>query len=248
VSDLRERLRRYVQAASGFSGWTFDYEPRRLGPPKPWSYSGRARELLQNAATVLDLGTAAGERFGSLIEGYGGRAVATEEWVVNAPLAATRLRPLGADILRASSTVLPFAAGSFGLVLSRHEAIDPFEVARVLAPGGSVLTQQVDDLWWAEMRDFFPRWQNFGDHYHCYAAGFVAAGLTLVRNQRHLESASYRFEEAIKHLCLMPWYVADFDPLDSDYAAIEALEKAATAEGELVLTEAQYMLEARKPM
>lgn len=30
------------------------------------------------------------------------------------------------------------------LVMSRHEAIDPREIARVLAPGGRLLTQQAD--------------------------------------------------------------------------------------------------------
>lgn len=33
---------------------------------------------------------------------------------------------------------------SVDLVMSRHEAIDPREIARVLAPGGRLLTQQAD--------------------------------------------------------------------------------------------------------
>ncbi|HEY7268312.1 MAG TPA: hypothetical protein VH951_00665 [Dehalococcoidia bacterium] len=247
AAALRERLRPHVETARDFTGWTFDYEPRRIGPPKPWSYSGRAREFLRDASSVLDLGTAAGERFGTLLDGYAGRAVATEEWHVNAPLAARHLHSLGGDAVRALSITLPFGDDAFDLILSRQEQLDPFEVARILTSGGSVLTQQIDDLWWFEMRDFFPRWQSFGDHFHYYAAGYIAAGLAVTDARRHLDTHAYKFEEAIKHLCRVPWYLPGFDPLGRDFDAVEALYRMTNSDGELLVTNAVYILEARKP-
>ncbi len=244
---LRERLRPYVERARGFSGWVFDYEARRLGPDKPWSYSGRARELLRAADRVVDLGTGGGERFAELIEGYTGLVIATEEWSVNVPLAADRLRPHGAAVLRCSSVALPFAAGSLDLVLSRHEAIDPFDVARVLTAGGVVLTQQTGNDDWAELREFFPRWQNHGDHYAYYRAGFLAAGLEVVRGERHYQTVAYHFEDVVYQLCVMPWWIADFDPLANDLDALLALRTRCNSDGELLLSEARYILEARKP-
>jgi SAM-dependent methyltransferase len=78
------------------------------------------------------------------------------------PVAARRLRPLGIPVIRylgapdnldqhpvagpaaALPDRLPFADDAFGLVLSRHESFRASEVARVLAPGGYFVTQQVD--------------------------------------------------------------------------------------------------------
>jgi SAM-dependent methyltransferase len=39
---------------------------------------------------------------------------------------------------------LPFRAGAFTLVINKHEAFLAAEVSRVLAPGGTFVTQQVD--------------------------------------------------------------------------------------------------------
>jgi SAM-dependent methyltransferase len=244
---LRERLRPYVERARHFSGWVFDYTSRRLGPDKPWSYSGRARELVRDADRVVDLGTGGGERFAELIERHTGLAIATEEWSVNVPVAADRLRQYGPAVLNCSSVSLPFADASLDLVLSRHEAIDPFEVARILAPGGVVLTQQTGNEDWSELRDFFRRWHDHGDHYAYYRAGFRAAGLEVVRGERHYETVAYHFEDVVYQLCIMPWWIADFDPLVSDLDALLALSARCNGDGELLLSQARYILEARKP-
>jgi len=155
AESARERLRPFVERARAFSGWMPDARTRRLGQETPWDYVQRARQLLSSAGSVLDLGTGGGERLSDILRGFRGRAVATEEWVVNAPLAARQLRPLGAGVLWCSALSLPLAGESFELVLDRHEALEPAEVARVLAPGGMVLTQQVWD-YANELTRFFP--------------------------------------------------------------------------------------------
>ncbi len=170
LDQARERLRPYVERAQGFSGWMAYVENRPLGPGHPWDYLGRARELITDTDSVLDLGTGGGERFGQLCQDHAGRAVATEEWQVNAPVAAARLRPLGVGVVRCLSVEPPFAAESFDLVLDRHEELSPAEVARILRPGGTVLTQQVFNHW-KELVRFFPRMTDFGDHFHGYQGG-----------------------------------------------------------------------------
>lgn len=42
---------------------------------------------------------------------------------------------------------MPFADGEFDLILSRHSAFQADEVARMLSPGGTFLTQQVHWMW-----------------------------------------------------------------------------------------------------
>ena len=134
-------LNRYVDAARGLEGWELEFEPEPLAPAPPWDYEVRARNLAAEAGSVLDLGTGGGEVLSRVLSQSRARAVATECWHVNAPVAARRLGRR-ADVVRASSLELPFAPASFDLVLSRHEELAPAEVGRVLSPAGRLLTQQ----------------------------------------------------------------------------------------------------------
>src|SRR5881409_4498092 len=116
------RLRPYVERALTLTGWNLDrIAPTRIGPGLPWNYERRARELLAQARSVLDLGTGAGELFAELCAGYHGRAIASEPWAVNAPIAKRRLSRLEVEVVRAHSLRLPFQSGAFDLVLDRHE-------------------------------------------------------------------------------------------------------------------------------
>src|SRR6266851_5606094 len=159
-----QELRPFVSQARQMQGWSFAYEPAALGPPMPWDYEARARALAREAASVLDMGTGGGEVFERILNGFRGRAVATEEWTPNVSVAASRLRPLGADVTHADSRKLPFAVECFELVLDRHEALAPAEVARILRTGGRLLTQQVHPDYHHELRQFFPRMTIFEPH------------------------------------------------------------------------------------
>ncbi|TMR08590.1 hypothetical protein ETD86_47130 [Nonomuraea turkmeniaca] len=68
------------------------------------------------------------------------RTVVTEGYAANVPVARRRLEPLGVEV---TETTGPFPAGSFGLIINRHEAYDPREIGRLLADGGTFVTQQV---------------------------------------------------------------------------------------------------------
>jgi len=247
LAEARERLRPYVKKAKGFTGWMAYVHSRRLGPERPWDYMARAKKLVAAASVILDIGTGGGERFGEIIAGYGKRSVATEEWEVNAPIAATHLRPLGADTVRCQSLHLPFTRASFDLVLDRHEELDPAEVTRILRPGATVLTQQV---WqhWRELSRFFPRRSNYGDHFHLYQEGFRAAGLAVVDARTSVVPAAYEgLGDFVYMLCIAPWEIPGFDPLGADLEALLDLERELTTTDGLVLSDGSYVIEARKP-
>jgi SAM-dependent methyltransferase len=242
------RLRPWVERARSFSGWSFnDVDPERLGPDRPWSYKTRARELLSHSRSVVDLGTGGGERFADVLEAFQGRAVATEEWDVNAPIAAARLGPLSVGVVRCSSLVLPVADSSFDLVLDRHEALEPAEIGRVLRTSGTVLTQQVQDHNWHELRQFFPRMTIFDPHFRLYQEGFRAAGLTVNDARTHDAPVAYRgLGELVYMLCVTPLTIPGFDSLGADLEALLALELALTTSDGIVVTESRYIIEARK--
>ena|SRR5688572_8876287 len=179
LDAARERLRPYVERSYGFSGWMPTVATRVLGAGIPWDYMARARTLASYAASVIDIDTGGGERFSEICADLRGRAVATEEWHVNAPVAAARLGALHIPVVHCSAVVLPFADEAFNLVLNRHGSLEPTEVARVLRPGGTFLTQQMWRLW-PELDSFFPRRTDWGDNFHGYQDGLLASGLELL--------------------------------------------------------------------
>jgi SAM-dependent methyltransferase len=207
----------------------------------------RARDIMATATSVLDMGTGGGERFGELLAGFDGNAIATEEWHINAPIAAAYLRPLGSGVVRCHSLELPFAGAAFDLVLNRHEKLDPVEIARVLQPGGSLLIEQV---WrhWKELPRFFSRASDFGDHFHIYQQGLTAAGMQVLEAREHEVAAAYdSLGDLVFMLCITPWTIPAFDPLGSDLEVLLALERELTTPDGLVLSDGSYILEARKP-
>lgn len=242
------RIRRDVERARRFSGWQLEeVAPKPLEPDEPWSYTTRAADLIRDATSVLDMGTGGGEVFGKLFASSAGRAVATESWSVNVPIAAQRLRPHGIGVVRASSMQLPFRAEGFDLVLNRHEELDPGEVARVVASGGRLLTQQVGRNRWRELREFFPRMQDVGDLFHRYEEGLTASGLTIVQARKHDWRAAYRgLGDIVFLLCIAPWDIRDFDPLGRDLPGLLKAEESLSSDDGIVLTESLFLIEARK--
>jgi SAM-dependent methyltransferase len=142
--------------AAPFTGWDFSWLAARSTAGRlPWDYRAEVAARAAVAGSLLDMGTGGGERL-SRLRPRPARTVATEAWPPNVPVAAARLRPLGIPVVQdegapdnavqhgTSRGRLPFADGVFGLVTNRHEAFRASEVARVLAPGGVFITQQVD--------------------------------------------------------------------------------------------------------
>lgn len=241
-----ERLRPWVERARGFSGWDFDLlGERHLGPPMPWDYDEHVRGLARGVHAVLDIGTGGGERLESLRDALPRTVVATEEWHVNAPVARERLRPLGVEVVRSSSLVLPCVDRAFDLVINRHSGFNPAEVVRVLRPGGVFLTQQVGRGNWGEIRARFPRATEWGDSLGRYSEEFRALGFN-VSVQEHRERVAYpSLGEFVYMLAVASWTIPDFD-VEHDIDALLALEEdCQTGEG-FVVTEDRYLLTARK--
>lgn len=238
----------YIERAGAFSGWNFDdLAVRDLPPgPPPWDYTAIAREHAQSAAAVLDLGTGGGEVYARIIDGLPARCVASEEWVVNAPVAARRLVPLGGAVVHANSLRPPFADASFDVVLNRHEEFEPAEVDRLLRPGGTFITQQVADKHWQELASFFPRRTVWPDHFAVYAGWFHGAGYDVETRTHEWPLAYAGIGEIAFMLMIAPWEVPDFDPI-RDVDALLALEAAHRTDEGIVLTSDRYLILARKP-
>jgi SAM-dependent methyltransferase len=160
MSDLARLIEEAL--ATPLVGWDTSYGGR-ITAVDPWDYTAMVVVAARNSPDLLDMGTGGGEWL-SRLPYRPPRTVATEGWPPNVPVAQARLRPLGIEVVAVEGAPdnvdqdgdapggdLPFADGSFQLVVNRHESYLPREVRRVLAPDGLFLTQQVgsgvaDDL------------------------------------------------------------------------------------------------------
>ncbi len=242
-----DQLRPYLQGARAFSGSSFrELDIRHLDAGPPWDYESIAQEHASRARSIIDLGTGGGEVLSRIVPGVQGLVVATEEWSVNVPIAAERLRPLGVSLVRADSLRLPFADGAFDLVLDRHEALTPADVARTLAPDGTVITQQVGNHNWPEFSNFVET-TVFPDHFNIYQQGFAAAGLAIEDARWHEERVAFSsLGDVVYMLLVSPWSYREFDPVHDIDRLLELEDALRTLDG-IVATEMHYIIVARKP-
>ena len=171
-----------------FIGWDFSYLDGRMLEGQPdWSYSTHAVELMKHSSSVVDLDTGGGERFLKLREHWPHKVVATEHYPPNFKLATERLSSFGVkvmDVQLSDSGLMPFEDAEFDLVLNRHAAFNPDEVARVLTLGGTFLTQQVHGLWAVDLLASFdakPQWPDATPAK--YLPRLKAVGLEIVNHQ-----------------------------------------------------------------
>jgi SAM-dependent methyltransferase len=234
-----------------FSGWDFSYlDGRMLEEQAPWSYSSQATELMRQSSSVIDLGTGGGERLLKLQEYWPKKVVATENYPPNFRLATERLSPFGAQVVDVRLTdddLMPFANGEFDLVLNRHSGFNAKEVARILAPGGTFLTQQVHGLWAYDLLAVFdaePQWPEatLGK----YVPQLKAAGLTIANTQEWSGRLSFTDVGAIVYyLKAVPWLVPGFSVETHSKHLLTLQGRFESGEG-LAFVARKYLIEAYK--
>jgi SAM-dependent methyltransferase len=234
-----------------FSGWDFSHlDGRMIEEQAFWSYSSRAAELMRQASSVIDLGTGGGERLLKLQEHWPKKVVATEDYPPNFRLATERLSPFGVqviDIPLTDTDFMPFADGEFDLVLNRHAGFNAGEVARVLAPGGTFLTQQIHGLWAYDLLAAFgakPQWPEAT--LEKYVPQLTAAGLTIVNTQEWSGRIAFTDVGAIVYyLQAVPWLVPGFS-VETHVTYLLTLQRRLESGNGLAFVARKYLLEARQ--
>jgi SAM-dependent methyltransferase len=237
-------------AAAPIDGWDFSWlDGRATEERPPWGYSRLLGERLAAAAAALDLQSGGGEMLMEL-PSFAPLLVAAEGWLPNLALAGRRLRTRNAWAVGAADK-LPFRDGRFDLVSSRHPVRTAWdEIARVLAPGGTYLSQQIGPDTNIELRDALLGPQPRGTSSRrpeLAVAAANAAGLDVV----DLREAKLRvtFDDigaVVYFLRLVVWTVPDFD-VDGYREALLSLHRRIEAEGPFVSYATRFLIEARKP-
>lgn len=235
-----------------FRGWDFGHiRERYVEERPPWSYEELAREVLRGARSGVDLGTGGGELLASLRDAFPARMVATEAYPPNLAVARERLEPLGVTVVpyqaNETTSLLPFANASFDVILSRHEAYDAREVARVLTPGGVFLTQQVDGRSHADLLARFgtqPQWPEVT--VERLSEQLRATGLVIGDARSWWGHIAFRDVGAlVYYLKAVPWEVPGFSVARFAGALLE-LQRLLLAEGTLRFAEGRFIIQARK--
>ncbi len=240
-----------AEEAEPFTGWDFSHlDGRMLPQPLPWSYSGRAAELMHRCSRLLDLGTGGGEKLLELKEHWPRSVTVTEDYPPNVILAKQRLAPLGVKVRRVTlsrTRSMPFRSARFDLVVCRHAGFNCAEVGRILSRGGSFLTEQVSGLATEDLMAEFgatPQWPDALPAY--YLPRLKDAGFAIVACEEWEGTLAFTDVGAIVYyLKNVPWLVPGFS-VSKHFPTLLRLNQKLRTAGRLEFKDGMYLIEARK--
>ena len=237
--------------AEPVEGWDFSWFDGRATEERPsWGYSRLLAERMAGATAALDIQTGGGEVLAQIPHPPPTLA-ATESWPPNIEVARRNLGPLGASVAEVDDLAdLPFPAESFDLVVSRHPTDVLWdEIARVLCPGGTYLSQQVGAGTNRELYDFMmgPQPANNDRSPQRAAAAAEAAGLVVIDlREQALRVEFYDIAAVVYFLRKVLWTVPGFT-VDGYYDQLARLHDRIQREGPFVAHAQRFLIEARKP-
>ncbi|MFD1325561.1 class I SAM-dependent methyltransferase [Micromonospora sonneratiae] len=235
------------------AGWDFSWLDGRASEERPsWGYARSMAVRMADADAALDIQTGGGEVLAG-VDRLPRLTVATESWPPNIVLANRLLRPRGVTVVAtADDAPLPFADDSFDLVVCRHPvSTDWAEIARVLQPGGTYLSQEVGPASVFELVEWFlgpqPPEVRHTRHPDRARTAAEAAGLTVV--DLRMESLRTEFHDigaVVYFLRKVIWMVPGFT-VDRYRPRLRALHDRIQADGPFVAYATRFLVEARKP-
>ena len=237
-------------AAEPVAGWDFSWFDGRATEERPsWGYSRLLAQRMRRARAALDIQTGGGEVLGGIPDPPA-VLVATESWRPNIDVARRNLRRVRARVVEADDEAdLPFLPGSFDLVTSRHPTDVVWEeIARVLRPGGTYLSQQVGAGSNRELTDFMMGPQPVSQCRSARRAGACAeeAGLAVADlREEALRVEFFDVGAAVYFLRKVLWTVPGFT-VDGYRDQLARLHEHIQAHGSFVSHAQRFLIEARK--
>ncbi|MFI9743519.1 class I SAM-dependent methyltransferase [Streptomyces sp. NPDC052494] len=240
-------------AAAPVEGWDFSWLEGRAHEQRPsWGYQRVMGERMARAQAALDIQTGGGEVLADVPK-LPPLVVATESWPPNVAKATGLLHPLGAVVVAdEDEPPLPFADEAFDLVVSRHPVTVWWEeIARVLRPGGTYLSQQVGPASVFELVEYFlgpqPEEVRRKRHPDDARRAAEAAGLEVVDLRAEFLHTEFLDVGAVVYfLRKVIWMVPGFT-VDQYRDRLRQLHDQIQRDGAFVARTARFLIEARKP-
>ena len=237
------------------AGWDFSWFDGRATEERPaWGYARLLAGRLGQATAVLDVQTGGGEVLAGALAAAARRPAtlrATESWPPNLELATARLAPFGGVVLAVEDDAdLPFGDESFDLVVSRHPTMVVWpEIARVLATGGSYLSQEVGAGSNRELTDFMMGPQPVSQSRSPSAAieASARAGLQVVDlREQSLRVEFFDVAAVVHFLKKVLWTVPGFT-VEGYSEPLQRMHEHIARHGSFVCHAQRFLIEARKP-
>jgi SAM-dependent methyltransferase len=236
-------------AAARMEGWDFSWLDGRATEERPsWGYARLMGARMARARVALDIQTGGGEVLATARR-LPPVTAATEGWRPNLARAAANLRPRGVSVVAArEEPPLPFADAAFDLVVSRHPVHTWWaEIARVLEPGGTYLSQQIGPANMIELAEYFLGPQPTRRRPDRTRADAEAAGLEVVDLRLERLRAEFRDVGAVVwFLRKVIWIVPGFT-VAAYRSRLRELHDLIEAEGPFCAYPTRILVEARKP-
>lgn len=232
-------------------GWDFSWFDGRATEERPvWGYLRMMAERMAKSAAALDIQTGGGEVLAQVPHAPP-VLVATESWTPNIEVARRNLRAVGALVIEvADGADLPLRAESFDLVVSRHPTVVLWsEIARVLQPGGTYLSQQVGAGSNRELTDFMmgPQPVGQGRSPQRAVAAAEAAGLVVVDlREQALRTVFNDVGAVVYFLRKVLWTVPGLT-VEAYRDRLALLHERIQSHGPFVAHAQRFLIEARKP-
>jgi SAM-dependent methyltransferase len=236
-------------------GWDFTWFAGRATEARPpWGYSRLLARRLAGTQGVLDLQTGGGEVLAEALTSAGHTPEllrATESWPPNLALASRALAPWGGEVMEvADAAPPPFPAATFDLVACRHPTVLHWaEVARVLAPGGRFLSQQVGNGSVRELTEAMTGPYDIGKGRlperavsHAEAAGLQVLDLQVASSPMTFEDIA----AVVAFLRKVIWIVPGFT-VEAYREPLRRLHRRILAEGPFKATSERFLIECAKP-
>ena len=240
--------------AHSFSGWDFGYlVGRMVQDPLSWDYRSRVRELLTDAATLLDVDTGGGEVLASLAP-LPPHTVATEGYVPNISVARQNLEPLGVKVVElevndCDACKLPFSEETFDLIINRHGSFAADEFYRILKHNGQFITQQVggtnlyglNEALHATASDMDLTW-----NLDKASAQLTQAGFTVIFAKEEFPKTTFSdIGAVVYYLRAIPWQLTDFS-VDRYIDRLTAIHETIENTGEFVVHAHRFYIEVER--
>jgi SAM-dependent methyltransferase len=228
--------------------WDFTYLDGRALEDRPsWRYFDRVALAAGDAHRMLDVETGTANLLADLPR-VPALAVGTEAYGPSVDEARRRLHAREPRLVCAGME-LPFADGAFDLVVARHPVETPWvEIARVLAPGGRFLSQQVGphSLRGLSERLLGPLPPDSLRDPELARRAAEGAGL-LVRDLQHERTRTAFFDigAVVYFLRVVPWIVPGFTPGRFE-PQLRALHEHIRASGSFETTSSRFLIDATK--
>jgi SAM-dependent methyltransferase len=232
-------------------GWDFSWFDGRATEERPsWGYARMMAERMASSSAALDIQTGGGEVLAQVTHAPPVLA-ATESWPPNIEVAQRNLHSLGVSVVEvADNADLPFPAESFDLVVSRHPTVTLWdEIARVLQPGGTYLSQQIGAGTNRELSEFMIGPQPVGQRQNAQRAvtSAEAAGLVVVDlREQSLRTTFDDVGAVVYFLRKVIWTVPGFT-VDGYRDNLARLHERIQAAGPFVAHAQRFLIEALKP-